>query len=343
MTSTRVVLAARLAGSLLLACACSEEGVLEQATPSRDAAVFVINSRGETLSRILLADGTVVRDALALGSAPNALALGPGGERGYVASSLSNRIDVVDLDQLRVDGTIDIGPGSNPYALILAGDQTAYVSNFLANEVVRVDLASRSVVRRLSVGPAPEGLLLVENTLYVAVTHFNYPGGSYGPGEVVVLGLAADRDSVRARIGVGTNPQALARAPDGRIHVVCTGDYGAREGRVFVIEPTIPAVVDSIDIGGSPAAILVLEDGSGVTGGFYGGLRLYDLGDRNVRTARALANEEGLAALAYDTTDDLLYVADFDDSAVHVVDLAADSVVTRYPVGHGPVQLAIRR
>jgi DNA-binding beta-propeller fold protein YncE len=343
MTRARIVIAARLAAAALLAGACSEEGVVEQGIPSKEAAAFVVNSRGETLSRILLDDGTVVRDALALGSAPNAIALAPGGERGYVASSLSNQIDVVDLDQLQVEGTIDVGPGSNPYALVLTGDQTAYVSSFLANEVVRLDLAALSVVRRLPVGPGPEGLLRVENDLYVAVTHYNFASGRYDPGEVVVVGLAAERDSVRARLDVGLNPQAMARAPDGKVHVICTGDYGAHKGWVFVIEPTIPAVVDSIDVGGSPGAILVLEDGRGVAGGYYGGLRIYDLKDRSVHTARALGTEDGLAALAYDPVDDWLYVADFDDSAVHVVDLAADSVVVRYGVGHGPVQLAIRR
>jgi DNA-binding beta-propeller fold protein YncE len=353
VTSPRGRARTGLAAAIALACACSQEGVLEQAAPSREAAVFVVNSLGETLSRILLADGTVVRNALPLGSGPNAMALTAGGERGYVVSSLSNRIELVDLDELRVVGSIDIGPGSNPFALVLAGDHSAYVTNLLAGEVGRIHLDSQQVAQRLPVGPAPEGLLLVENAVYVAVTNFDYPSGPFGPGEVVVIrvaaggmaagGMAADRDSVIARLGVGTNPQALALAPDGTVHVICTGDYAGREGRVFVLEPTLPAVVDSIDIGGSPGSILVLEDGTGVTGGYYGGLRIYDRESRTVRTARALAHEEGLAALAFDSVEDLLYVADFDDSVVHVVDLAVDSVLTRYSVGHGPVHLAIRR
>ena len=48
-------------------------------------------------------------------------------------------------------------------------------------------------------------------------------------------------------------------------------------------------------------------------------------------------------ALAYDETDSLLYVSDFDDSMVHVVDPWADVHVRSFRVGHGPVALALRR
>ncbi len=328
---------------ILIAVACSNREVLDSdITPSAEPAVFVVNSRGETLSRILLDQGTVVRDAIALGSVPNAIAFAGDGHRGFVACSGSNRIDVIDLDGLRLLTWIDIGAGSNPYAIAVAGDQ-AYVSCFLSDEVVHVNLGTGRVVRRIPLPRSPEGLLLgdeSQGTLYVAVTNYAHPTGPFGRGEVAVIDVEAD--TVRIRLGVGTNPQNLASAPDGTIHVICTGDYGPREGRVFVIDPEIPAVVDSLDLGGAPGAVAVLADGRGVAAGYYGGLRYYDRRKRSVQPSRALS-VEGLSDVACDRSTGLIYVTQFSDSAVQVVDPLADSLLATYGVGHGPVALAVRR
>jgi DNA-binding beta-propeller fold protein YncE len=330
-----------LAFALALAAGCGDETVLEAPpAPELAPAVFVVNSLGETLSRILIADGSVAANALALGAGPNAIVVSDDGRTGYVASSLSNRIDAVDLGRLAISKTIDLGPGANPYAIALTADgRAAYVSNLAADEVARIDLAAGQVARRIRVGRGPEGFLVAGGDLYVAVTGYRPEG--YDPGEVAVVAVPAD--TVRARLRVGLNPQALAPAPDGTIHVLCTGDYGAHEGRVFVIEPSGPAVVDSLDVGGAPAAILVLDDGRGVIAGFFGGLRRYDRAARSVEATRALGTEAGLSALALDGATGRLYVADFDDDQVHLVDLAADSLLTSFTVGDGPVSLAVRR
>jgi DNA-binding beta-propeller fold protein YncE len=339
-----------LVSLVLLTSNCAEEEVLRvEPEPSPEPALFVVNSLAETLSRILLDEGTAVRDALALGSAPNAIVLGgASGNLGYVVNTASNQVGVIDLDQMILLRSIDLGPGSSPFALALAGSD-GYVSNFIKDEVVRLDLESREMKRRIPAGRGPEGLLLVPDragdpergTLYVAASGYTDEG--YRTGEVVCVSVPAD--TVRHRITVGINPQKLALAPDGTVHVVCTGDYGPREGKVFVIDRERLAVIDSVAIGGSPAAVLVLESGQGVTAGFYGGLRYYDRSTGAAFESRALAGEQGLSALAQDSIAGrvLLYVTDFDDSLVHVVDIAADSLVTSYPTGHGPVDLVVRR
>lgn len=332
---------------VLLATSCAEEEVLNvQPDPSPEPALFIVNSLGETLSRILLDEGTVERDALALGSAPNAIVLDDEtGTRGYVVNSGNNEVGVIDLEQMILLRSIDLGPGSGPFALALAGSD-AYVSNFVTHDVARLDLESGKVARRIPVGRGPEGVLFIpggdpqSGTLFVAASGYTDQG--YLPGEVICVSVPAD--TVRSRIAVGVNPQKLARAPDGTIHVVCTGDYGAREGKVFVIDPGRLAVIDSMAIGGSPAALVVLEDGRGITAGYFDGLRYYDRMARRVVDSRALSGEQGLMGIARGSIDgrSLLYVTDFDDSLVHVIDLAADSLVTSYPTGHGPIELAVR-
>ena len=109
------VIAVALAGLALAGCA--DDSPIDPGAPSQEAAVFVVNSLGETLSRVLLADRTVNPNAVVLGGAPNALAISPDGRTGYVVSSLSNRVDIVDLDTPAAIGTIDVGAGTNPFAI----------------------------------------------------------------------------------------------------------------------------------------------------------------------------------------------------------------------------------
>jgi YVTN family beta-propeller protein len=336
-----------LAGLLTLAMVgCEDDPAIDPGDPSSAPAVFVVNSLGETLSRVLLADQTVNQNAVALGVAPNALAITPDGKTAYVVSSLSNRVDIVDLDTPAAIGAIDVGAGTNPFAIALLGAAHGYVSNFVTDEVVHLDLAARTAGHRIPVGRAPEGLLLVPGggggastgDLYVAVTGYDSTG-AYWPGEVVVIAVPAD--TVRARLHVGVNPQGLALAPDGRVHVVCTGDYVTQVGRVFVIDPATPAVIDSVEVGGAPSAITVLPGNRGYVVG-WDDFRSYGPG-QPVLSLGALAGETGLTALAWDETDGVLYVTQFSASRLQAIDVEADSVLWSVPTGQGPVAVAVRR
>ncbi len=337
---------------LVLSAGCGDD-VTEPVTPSPSPAVFVANSLAETLSRYLIASGETATNALVLGAYPNDIVIGPDATTGYVVSSGDNRIDVVDLDQLTIRRTIDLRPGASPYALALVGAEDAYVSNWASDDVAHVNLTDGTVLDRIPVGRGPEGVLFVADgaragagphaatgDLYVAISNF-LASGDFGPGEVVVVSVPAD--TVRARIPVGINPQSLSRAPDGTVHVACSGDYHEVEGWVFIIDPQAPAAVDSLFVGGSPVALLPLAGGPGFTAGYEGGLRIYDPGSRRTAEANALRGAGFFSNLAYDPATDLLYVSDFDDDCVHVVAVNADTLVGSFPTGDGPVALAIRR
>lgn len=342
---------ASLAGAVLLvlAAGCGNDEVIDPAPPASGPAVFVVNSVGETLSRYLIESAEVAANALAIGAVPNDLAIGPDGVTGYAVCSRDNRVDVVDLDGLTVLDSIDLGRDANPYAIALAGASDAYVSNFLLSEVAHLDLAAGTVERRIAVGPGPEGVLFVPDAgargasapagdLFVAITRYRPDWAEVG--EIAVVSVPAD--TVRAHIAVGINPQSIALAPDGLLHVVCTGD-DARDGKIFVVDPARVAVVDSVTIGGSPVAALPLAAGSGLTVGYGGGLRRYDVALSLSVEARALRGAGSLTALAYDASDDLLYVADGDADSVYIVALAADTLASAFACGDYPVDLVVRR
>jgi DNA-binding beta-propeller fold protein YncE len=335
---------------LLLAAGCGDDDVTDPAPQATASAVFAVNSLGETLARHLIVSGETAPNALAVGAQPNDMVVAADGATGYVVCSGDNRLDVVALDELALRRSIDLGPGASPYAIALAGPDDAYVSNWLTGEVAHVDLAGGTVHGTIAVGPGPEGLLFAPDAgrsgadapagaLYVAVTRYRPDWTEVG--ELVIVHVPAD--TVAARIPVGTNPQAVTLAPDGILHVVCTGDYAARAGQVVLVDPVAGAVVDSVAVAGSPVAALALAGGVGYTVGFAGGLRRYDVAARVSVEAAAIRGAGFLTALAYDGEDDLLYVSDFDDDRVYAVALAADTLWTTFASGDGPIDLALRR
>jgi DNA-binding beta-propeller fold protein YncE len=342
MRKKRRLIGALVLGVALLVAGCAEDTVLDPGEPSQAPALFVVNSLGETLSRVLLADRSVNANAVLLGVAPNSIAIAPDGRTGYVVSSRSNRVDIVDLDQPAAIDVIDVGVGASPFAIALFGAGEGYVSNFNTDEVVHLDLAGRKIRGRIPVGRAPEGLLTVTHgagaDLYVAITGFDSLG-SFRAGEVAVVAIPAD--TVRARLHVGVNPQGFALAPDGRVHVVCTGDYAAYQGRVFIIEPTGPAVVDSVEVGGRPSAVAVLPGNQGLVVG-WSEIRSYAPG-KPVTDLTAFAGTIGFTSLIWDEAEHVVYVTDFSDSKLHALDAAADSILWSVPTGQGPVAVAVRR
>ena len=55
------------------------------------------------------------------------------------------------------------------------------------------------------------------------------------------------------------NPFGIATAPDGKIHVVCTGDYWSAWGKVQIIDPATDTIVNTIEVGGSPGNLCFSE------------------------------------------------------------------------------------
>lgn len=308
--------------------------------------VLAVNGLGETLTLVRADSLAVLPGEILLGTVPNDVAVDATGEWAAVVNSVDNDLVILSLaDSVSAIGRVDLGVGSNPYAVALDGRGHAFVSLLLTGEVARVDVAARAVTGRFRAGQAPEGVLPLGSLLLVTVTNFRYPEG-FGPGEVLLLDPETGEE-VR-RIRVGTNPQSAALAPDGRIHVVCTGNYGGYEppvwGAVYVLDAAAEAVVDSLAVGGSPVAVAITDEGKAYLAGYSGGLVLYDAAtlERLSPPGASLLAEEGLSDLVWDAARGRVHVASFAEDLLYVLDARADTLVARVPLGDGPVALALR-
>ncbi|MFZ5981122.1 MAG: hypothetical protein ACOYVF_10865, partial [Candidatus Zixiibacteriota bacterium] len=221
---------------------------------------YVINSNGETLSRIDLATKTVTNNILTLGtdvySYPNQIIVRD--TLAYVVNSGTSEIQIINLNTESTLGYIGTGAGTNPYWMAFADARFAYVSLMYDNSVAKIDVIDRTVVGVDSVGKRPEGIVIHDYKAYIACTGYN-PDWSLDPfGKVAVYDLRGD--SVLKEITVGTNPQHLAVDRQGRVHVVCTGDYFSVFSEIYVIDTDIDELIDGFELGGTPGLIKIGPD-----------------------------------------------------------------------------------
>ena len=96
-------------------------------------------------------------------------------------------------------------------------------------------MSSKTVTKTIDAGVGATGIAISNGKVYVSNTAFDGQNFSYGQGTVTVIeGATGD---VVTTINVATNPQSVEVAPDGMLHVTCTGDYFSTWGKVEIINP----------------------------------------------------------------------------------------------------------
>lgn len=310
---------------------------------ARDEICWVINTTGETLSRINLTTGAVSNNVLPLGSDvfcfPNQIVVRD--SIAYVVASGTNEIQLIDLNSVSTVAFIYTGPFTNPYWMAFVDGQFAYVTCLITDEVIKVDMVARAVVDRIPIGMSPEGILISDYKAYVAITAFDFTNWTYGQGQVAVVDIRGD--TVLTHIDVGKNPQFLARDAAGRVHVVCTGDYVTAFGIIYTIDPAVDAVIDSIATGGSPGQISIGPDDLAyvAAGGWTndGYVYTFDAATgllHHGSTSPLLVDSGCIMVAAYQ--DSTCFTGGFKDF-VNAID-SSGMVLGAYAVGDGPAHAA---
>ena len=316
--------------------------VLTYNLPAAEPTAWVANGTGATLSRINLTTGVVTNNLLPLGSDllsyPNQVIVRD--TLAYIVCSGTDEIQIVDLSSVTTAGFISTGAFSNPYWMAFLDDQTAYVTSFVNHSLMKLDMTTGSVVDETPIGTSPEGVIIHDFKVYVAVTAFDQGTYQYGQGKVAVYDTHTDQKLLD--INVGMNPQYLATDRSGRIHVICTGDYWSKFGIVYVIDGTTNSVVDSIAVGGSPGQLAISPEDIGylAAGGWVGDGYVYSYraltGELLHGPANPLVVDYGcLMAVAYQ--DSTVFVGGFSDFVTPID--SAGSILDRFALGDGPTHL----
>ncbi len=305
--------------------------------------LLTANSLGETWTAAPIT-GSAVPAVLAqhglTGQAPNDLDVV--GARLYIVNSVDNNVSVVNLTTGETVGCIDLGTGVSPweFAPDPADADRGWVSSFVSGEVMELDLAAMKVVRRRTVGAGAEGLAVTADRVWVTLTGYDGAEGKFKDGTVVALDKASLTET--ARLPVPPNPQVAFVGADGRMQVICTGNFDDVAGRVVRIETDASAVRDTLVLGGAAYRAALGPDGTAYVASYYGGLMSYDTGTFVALhdAGDPILPESGYSDVA--VFDGRLYAANFDLDGVVVVDLATLTKVGEFTTGDGPSAVAVR-
>ena len=312
-----------------------------QALFASEPTCYVVNSLGETLSKVNLTTGFVTNNIVTLGSdigsAPNQIVIRD--TLAYVVNSTTAEIQIINLNTESTVGWINLPPGSNPFHMAFYNDRYAYVTLLIANEVAKVDVNKNKVVSRHSVGLAPGPIVIANHKAYIGITAVDTLF-VYHQGELAIFDCIGD--SLLQNIPVRTNPNALAVDADYRVHLMCSGDYWSEFCWVYVFDPHTDALVDSLFLGGSPSALAIAPDNKAYAsaGGWVssGEMYVYDAATLTVINdeSNPFSVSRGCIGVAVFQNSDV-YPIGFNDT-VNVISPSGVRLHS-YAVGDGPVAL----
>jgi hypothetical protein len=301
--------------------------------------LIVLNGLAETLSRVDLESGSVENNFVSLGLIPNYVVCK--NDMAYVVNSGSDDLYIIDLPGGTVDDIIDLGSGRNPWAEVFVNDTVLIISNFNTSTISKVDVRNRDIIGEWPVEPRPQGMLTIRQRTYIAISGFNPSDLTYGQGMIAVWDNSGD--SLIEYIDVGVNPQDLDIGPDGRLYVVCTGDYEGQAGMLYIIDTVELLAVDSFQTSTAlfpPTDVVVSPDGVGylAAGGWAGYGEVYTFDPINAQILHGQSNplKTGTGVFSVlKASDSTVFTMNFGADNVTEMD-SAGNILHTYSVGDGP-------
>ncbi|HEY9766617.1 MAG TPA: YncE family protein [Chroococcales cyanobacterium] len=302
--------------------------------------LLVVNGTSKTLSKINLTSGEILENFISTGLWPNQLLVKD--TTGFLVSSGDNCVSALDLAQGNKIGDINLAAGSNPYEMAFGATDRALVTNLMTGKVALLDLKERKVLKEIAM-PSATAVAYANGKYYVGCAPTDtskFPAVTYGMGTVAVLKEDTLEVLKTLETGAASNPQFMGVDPQGEVNVVCTGDY-SDHGKVAVIDAKADSIKVSIPTGGAPGAIAILPGGKAYLTDSNNRLLSYDTLSETVLRGSSNPIPVGKVPMGIATDGKKVYVANFGDNNVSVIDPSTDTTVGQpWTVGKGPGALA---
>lgn len=246
---------------------------------------------------------------IAVGQGPVGVAVSPDGKHVYVANSAGNTVSVIDTASNSITATIPVGDG--PVAVAVSPDSHfVYVANKRGGTVSVIDAVARQIIDTMPAGAAPTGIAVSADGTRIYVTTIDGTGGG-----VVVVFDGTDNSGVGAIRQVGDRPAGLAVSPDG------TRLYVASLNGLAVVDTSLLAVVDFVDLPGQPYSVAINLNGQRVyvTGnGLSDVLSVIDTGSLDILETQPVGG--GIGGLALSSDGEFLYLTSSVDNLLVAID-----------------------
>jgi YVTN family beta-propeller protein len=331
-----------------------------------------VNQTSDTVSLVRTSDGQVLDEA-PVGHHPVAIALTPDGKTLLVSGHYSGEVTLLEVqgEKLAKTGIIDVG--LEPHGIAIAPDgTTAYVARSANAEIAIVDLTERKATGQIAVGRWPRHLAISPDGTRLAV-------GTSGDRGATIVDLTA-KTALYSEQFVGMNVGHMAVTKDGRYvyfpwmvyrnNAVTQGnirlgwvlasriarmrlDVPARR-EAMSLDPQGRAIADVTGIGltSDDSRLIVSASGTHELLVYQtDGLPLKDYGGTDHIDPALLKDEQRFhrielggrpLGLKVSKDDRTVYVANYLDNSVQVVDLAERKVARTIPLG-GPAEPSLSR
>ncbi|MCP4703499.1 MAG: hypothetical protein GY865_02730, partial [candidate division Zixibacteria bacterium] len=227
---------------------------------SADKIAYVLNSSGETLSKINMTTGIVSNNIVTIGSDvqsyPNQIVVRD--SLAYVIASGTDELQIINLKTETTVDYINTGAFSNPYWMTFYDSQYVYVTLMLTNKVVKIDVINGLIVDEIDTGISPTGIAIYDHKAFVVCSGYDFDTYTYNPSVLAIYDLS-DNSLIDA-LDVGLNAQFVAVDKTGQVHVVATGNYYDINGEVYIINGDSYETINSFAIGGSPGQLNIGPD-----------------------------------------------------------------------------------
>lgn len=325
----------RLAPLALLAGCMSSPGPDDSGVG--DAAVFVANKRGNTLTKIDFATGEKVIEVPSCRN-PHELAVSPDGLHVALACYAGTTVAVFDTATLATVTAIDLGENARPHGIEWHANGSIYVTAEGRKSIFRIvdPLGDKPDKLEFATGQAGSHMLAVSPDGRHAWTT------DLGAGTVTAIDLVTRRAPRSVR--VGEEPEGIDLSPDGKSLWV-----SARKSDAAIeLDPVTLAVRRQVATGRFPLRLAIRPQGDvAITSNLAdGSLSVIDLATGSVRQAitvsgPAEAEQRQQVTIVWSDDGRRIYAAETGTDTIAEVDYAGGTVTRRFTTGEGGDGLAV--
>ncbi len=202
------------------------------------------------------------------------------GSRALIPLGNAASVALVDLEGLRIERFFTF-PSGNATGSAWVDDATAIACNQTDDFCGRisVDQTDPAIEETVEVTDFPTGVVTAGSRIFVISSNLDDNFQQIGDGVVTEIDPATLQ--VVRTFTVGPNPQFGAVGPDGRLYVTNSGDFGAENGSLSIIDLETNAVESTVDgFGDFPGPISIDQQGRAFISGFGVGTLVWDTGTR---------------------------------------------------------------
>lgn len=269
----------------------------------------------------------LVTGVVPVGHAPRGIALDRGARRAYVALSLEDQVEILDLAANAPVGRVRLSPGDGPSELALAADGKLVVLGARSRTVSFVDPEAMSELGRVPVGDAPFALLVDRAGRRAFVSN-------RGSATVTVIDLA--NRAVFGTLATDAEPLRMDLSRDGsRLYVIHRGSaYVA----VFALPSLAPETRAYVGLGAAAIKVDPRTELVYLSRGDERRISVYD--PVSLQPLDELEVPGAVSHMTIDDAENTLLALMPERQSIAVLDLTSRRLLAEIPVGADPYAVA---